>query len=89
MAPPWLKPWADAWVGSGGGCQAQGARGDPASVQIGKRGPILLNLQGQVGGQRGKAAQLRKVRSRPVQPLCTEETSSIQFFSLSQNARKT
>ena len=28
VAPPWLKPCVDAWVGSGGGCQ--GARGDPA-----------------------------------------------------------
>ena len=31
-----------------------------------------------VGGQGGKAAQLRQVGSRPVQPLSSEETSSIQ-----------
>ena len=48
VAPPWLKPCVDAWVGSGGGCQ--GARGDPAPVQIGRRRPTLLNLHGQGGG---------------------------------------
>ena len=39
-----LKPCADAWVGSGGGCQ--GARGDPAPGQLGRRRPTLLNLHG-------------------------------------------
>ena len=82
MAPPWLKPCADAWVGSGGGCQ--GARGDPAPVQIGRQRPTLLKLHGQVGGQGGKAAQLRQVGSRPVQPLSSEETSSIQYFCCSE-----
>ena len=49
VASPWLKPCADAWVGNGGGCQ--GARGDSAPGQIGKRRPTLLNLHGQGGGQ--------------------------------------
>ena len=40
--PPWLKPCADAWVVSGGGCQ--GARGDPAPGQTGRQRPTLLNL---------------------------------------------
>ena len=56
VVPPWLKPCADAWVGSGDGCQ--GARGDPAPGQIGRRRPTFLNLHGQGGGQGGKAAQL-------------------------------
>ena len=82
-APPWLKPCADAWVGSGGGCQ--GARGDPAPGQTGRRRPTLLNLHGQGGGQGGKAAQLRHCRgSSPVQPLSTEETFSIKSFLLSR-----
>ena len=55
VAPPWLKPWAEAWVWSGDGCQ--GARGDPAPGQIGRRIPTLLNLHGQGGGQGWKAVQ--------------------------------
>ena len=51
-APPWLKPCADACLGSGGGCQ--GARGDPAPGQTGRRRPTLLNIHGQGGGQGGK-----------------------------------
>ena len=57
MAPPWLEACADAWVGSGVGCQ--GAMDDPAPGQIRRRTPTLLNLHGQGGGQGGKAAQLR------------------------------
>ena len=53
VGPPWLKPCADARVESGGGCQ--GARGDPAPGQIGRRRPTLLNLHGQGEGQ-GRAA---------------------------------
>ena len=48
MASPLLKPCADAWVESGGGCQ--GARGDPEPGQIGRQKPTLLNLHGQGGG---------------------------------------
>ena len=62
-APPWLKPCAYAWVGSGGGCQE--ARGDPAPGQIGRRRPTFLNLHGQGGGQGGKAAQLRHFSGEP------------------------
>ena len=61
--PPWPKPCADARVGSGGGCQ--GARGDPAPGQIGRRRPTLINLHGQGGGQGGKAAQLRHCNWEP------------------------
>ena len=53
VAPSWLKPCANAWVRSGGGCQ--GAMVDPAPGQIGRRRPTLLNLHGQGGGQGGKA----------------------------------
>ena len=63
VAPPWLKPCAYAWVGSGGGCQE--ARGDPAPGQIGRRRPTFLNLHGQGGGQGGKAAQLRHFSGEP------------------------
>ena len=54
VVPPWLRPCADALVGSGGGCQE--ARGDPAPGQIGRQRPTLINLHGQGGGQGGKAA---------------------------------
>ena len=50
VAPPWLKPCAEAWAGSGVGCQ--GARGDPAPGQIGMQRPTLIT---QGGGQGGKA----------------------------------
>ena len=63
VAPPWLKPCADAWVGHGDGCQ--GARGDPTPGQIGRQRPTLLNLHGQGGGQGGKAAQLRHFSGEP------------------------
>ena len=60
VAPPWLNPCADAWVGSKGE-----ARGDPAPGQIGRGRPILLNLHGTGGGQGGKAAQLRHCSGKP------------------------
>ena len=88
VAPPWLKPCADALVGSGDGCQ--GSRGDPAHGQIGRKRPTLINLHGQGGGQGGKVAQLCHCS---VEPPCTtslyRETSSIQSFFVVQNARKT
>ena len=63
VAPPWLKPCADARVGSEGGCQ--GARGDLAPGQIGRRRPTLINFHGQGGGQGGKSAQLRHCSGEP------------------------
>jgi hypothetical protein len=63
VAPPWLKPYIDARVGSGGGCQ--GARGDPAPGQIGRRRPTLINLHGLGGGQGRKAAQLGHCSGEP------------------------
>ena len=44
VAPPWLKPCADAWVGSECGCQ--GARGDPVPGQT-----SMVRVEGREGRQ--------------------------------------
>ena len=79
VAPPWLKPCADAWVGSGEGCQ--GLRDYPAPGQMAKTYLTKPPWSGWRAGREGSPAMPLQGGGAPFFcPECKEDFGSDSVF---------